>query len=129
MVELGIPTKLVRLMMMCVQKSKYKIKFNSIILEEFLVKTGLRHGDALSPILFNQESVVRKVQKDNIALKIGEQNMVIAPYPNDLIIIGETEDQVKNTEKNLILEGKNKGLSVNEDTKYLIVSWRKNHFQ
>ena len=54
--------------------------------------------------------------------------MVIAAYADDLIIMGETEDQVKNIAKKLIQEGKSIGLNVNEDkTKYLIVSRRQHH--
>lgn len=98
--------------------------------EEFPVDTGLGQGDALSPILFNiaLESVVRKVPKYYIDLKIGEQNMVIATYADDLIITGKTEDRVRNTAKKLIEEGKSIGLNIDEDkTKYLIVSRRQHH--
>lgn len=93
--------------------------------EEFPVETSLRQGDALSPILFNiaLKSVVRKVQKDRIGLRIRKQNVVIIAYADDLIIMGETEDQVRNTAKKLIEEGKSLGLNVNLDkTKYPIVS-------
>lgn len=62
MIELGIPAKM-RLVKVCVQKSKRKVKFNSGISEDFSIETGQKQGDALSPILFNYalESVVRKV--------------------------------------------------------------------
>jgi len=125
MIELGIPAKLVKLVKVYVQKSKCKIKFNSVMSEEFPVETSLRQGDALSPILFNiaLKSVVRKVQKDRIGLRIRKQNVVIIAYADDLIIMGETEDQVRNTAKKLIEEGKSLGLNVNLDkTKYPIVS-------
>ncbi|KAL4141433.1 hypothetical protein QTP88_004071 [Uroleucon formosanum] len=63
MTQLGIPTKLVRLIKACVQKSKCKVKFNGELSEDFSVETDLRQGDALSPTLFNiaLESVVREV--------------------------------------------------------------------
>lgn len=126
-----IPAKLVRLVKVCVQNSKFKVKFNSVMSEVFPIETGLRQGDALSPILFNiaMQSVIRKVQKDSIGLKIENQNMVIAAYADDIIIMGETEDQVRNSASKLIEEGKSIGLNINEDkTKYLIVS-RKQHRQ
>lgn len=41
---------------------------------------------------------------NRIELKIGEQNMMIAAYADKLIIMGETEDQVRNTAKNLTEE-------------------------
>ena len=47
----------------------------------------------------------------------------MAAYADDIIIMGETEDQVRDTAKRLIEEGKIIGLNINEDkTKYLIVS-------
>jgi len=130
MVELRIPAKLVRLVKVCVQKSKCTIKFNSVMSEEFPVETDLRQGNTLSPILFNiaLESVVRKVQKDSISLRIGEQNMVIVVYADNLIVMGETEDQVRNTAKKLKEEEKGIGLNVNKDkTKFIIVSRRQHH--
>jgi len=61
-------------------------------------------------------------------LRIGEQNMVVIAYVDDLIIMRETEVQVRNTAKKLIEEGKSIGFSVNEEkTKYLIVSRRQDH--
>uniref|UniRef100_A0A2S2Q6N4 Retrovirus-related Pol polyprotein from type-2 retrotransposable element R2DM n=1 Tax=Sipha flava TaxID=143950 RepID=A0A2S2Q6N4_9HEMI len=98
--------------------------------EDFPVETDLRQGDALSPILYKiaLESVVKKMQDDSIGLKIGEQNVVTAAYADDIIIIDETEDQVRNTANKLIEEGKSIGLNINEDkTKYLIVSQRQHH--
>lgn len=72
--------------------------------------------------------MVKKVQEDSIGLKIGEQNVVIAVYADNIIIMGETEDQVRNTANKLIEEGKSIGLNINEDkTKYLIVSQRQHH--
>lgn len=53
MIVLGIPAKLVRLVKVYVQNSKCKVKFNSVMSEDFPVETSLRQGDALSPILFN----------------------------------------------------------------------------
>jgi sorting nexin-29 len=104
MIELEILAKLMRLVKVCVQNSKCKVKFNSVMSEDFPVETGLRQGDALSPILFNiaMESMVKKVQEDSIGLKIGEQNVVMAAYADNIIIMGETEDQVRNTANKLI---------------------------
>jgi len=36
----------------CIQNSRYKIKFNSVILEEFEVTTAVRQGNALPPVFF-----------------------------------------------------------------------------
>jgi hypothetical protein len=95
---LGIPTKLVRLIKACVQKSKCKVKFNEELSEDFSVETGLRQGDALSPTLFNTalESVEREVLDDGTGLKIGEGHQItLAAYADNIIIVGETEEDLK----------------------------------
>ncbi|KAL4132711.1 hypothetical protein QTP88_009820 [Uroleucon formosanum] len=128
MTQLGISTKLVRLIKTCVQKSKCKVKFNGELSEHFLVETGLRQRDALSPTLFNiaLESVVREVLDDATVLRIGEGHQItLAAYADDIIIIGETEEDLKRLAEKLISKGKEIGLQVNEKkTKYLIVSRR-----
>lgn len=53
MFNLGISAKLVRTVKACIQDSKCKVKFNSVISEEFTVTTGVRQGDALSPVFIN----------------------------------------------------------------------------
>jgi len=129
MTQLGIPTKLVRLIKTCVQKSKCIVKFNGEISEDFSVETGLRQGDALSLTLFNiaLESVVREVLDDDVTglrIRGGHQN-TLAAYADDIIIMGETEEDLKRSAEKLISKGKEIGLQVNEGkTKYLIVSRR-----
>lgn len=51
--DLGVPIKLIKLIRSCLQNSKCTIKANDYISKEFEVKTGLRQGDALSPMFFN----------------------------------------------------------------------------
>jgi hypothetical protein len=128
MTQLGIPTKLVRLIKTCVQKSKCIVKLNGEISEDFSVETGLRQGDALSPTLFNiaLESIVREVLDDVTGLRIGGGHQITLPaYADDIIIMGETEEDLKRSAEKLISKGKEIGLQVNEGKmKYLIVSRR-----
>jgi len=49
----GIPRKLVRLVKICNQQTYCKVCFMGETSEAFECETGLRQGDALSPILFN----------------------------------------------------------------------------
>ncbi|KAL4084697.1 hypothetical protein QTP88_027621 [Uroleucon formosanum] len=98
MTQLGILTKLVRLIKACVQKSKCKVKFNGELSEDFSVEIDLRQRDALSPTLFNiaLESVVREVLDDATGLRIREGHQItLAAYADDIIIIGETEEDLK----------------------------------
>lgn len=62
MTQLGIPAKLVRMVKTFMLNSRCKVKFNSVISEEFTVNTRIRQN-ALSPILFyiELESVVKGI--------------------------------------------------------------------
>ena len=52
LITFGIPAKIVKMIKLCMNKTRCKVRFNQHnISDEFEVKTGLRQGDALSPIL------------------------------------------------------------------------------
>ena len=75
MTQLGIPVKLVRMVIACMLNSRCKVKFNSVISEEFTVNIIVRLGNALFPVLFNiaLESVVRGIlQSEPQGLNIGQ---------------------------------------------------------
>jgi len=86
------------------QDSRCKIKFNSVISDGFTVTTGLRQGNALSPVLFNLalESVVREVLKSEWQrLNIGQgKQIILTAYADDIAVIAESEDNLKRTTKN-----------------------------
>jgi len=88
MVQLGIPAKLVRMVKACMKNSRCKVKFNSVLSKEFTMTTGVRQGDALSPILFNiaLESVVKEVlQNEPQGLNIGQGKQVfLVAYADDI---------------------------------------------
>jgi hypothetical protein len=79
MIKLGIPAKLIRMVKICMLDSRCKVKFNSAISEEFTVNTGVRQGDALSPVLFNiaSELVIRRItQNKPQGLNIGQGKQI-----------------------------------------------------
>jgi len=53
MKEFKIPTKLISMCQTCVQKRRSAIRIEETLPSFFENKTGLKHGDPLSPILFN----------------------------------------------------------------------------
>jgi len=133
MVQLGIPAKLVRRVKACMQNSRCKVKFNSVLSEEFTVNTGVRQGDALSPVLFNiaLESVVREIlQNEPQGLNIGQGKQIsLVAYADYIVVITETEYSLKRTTEILIAAAKKIGLIIIENkTKFMCVS-RREHLQ
>jgi len=63
MAEFGFPEKLIALTKMCMEGTKYQVGVDQTTFEEFQVITGLKQGDALSPLLFNiaLEKVIKSV--------------------------------------------------------------------
>lgn len=57
--------------------SKYQVRIDNILSKEFQVVTGLKQGDALSPLLFNiaLEKVIWSIQRDNHGIDIGTNNI------------------------------------------------------
>ena len=52
-IEFGIPKKLVRLLKMCLTEMYSRVWVGKNVSEMFLIRNGLKQGDALSPLLFN----------------------------------------------------------------------------
>ena len=53
LMEFGIHMKLVRLMKMCLTETYSRVRVGKNFSDMFLVRNGLKQGDALSPLLFN----------------------------------------------------------------------------
>jgi hypothetical protein len=62
--EFGIPMKLVRHIKMCSNETYSKVHIGKHLSDSFPIQNGLKHGDGLSPLLFNfpLEYAIRKVQ-------------------------------------------------------------------
>ena len=67
--EFGIHMKLVRLIKMCLTESYSRVQIDKNPSDMFPTRNGLKHGDALSPLLFNfaLECVIRMVHVNQVA--------------------------------------------------------------
>jgi len=83
--------------------------------ESFEIKTGLRQGDALSPVLFNLalEQVIRDMKDSRSMELVG--NRTLLAYADDIVIMGESQEQIVSSTYKLIDASQRIGLKMNED--------------
>jgi sorting nexin-29 len=122
MYEFGFPKKLIALTRMCMENTKYRVRTQNITSGTFTVGTGLKQGDALSPVLFNLalEKVVRILQTNEGGLLINQNNIRLLGFADDLDIIGESCADTANAVRVLEEAAKKIGLEINtEKTKIM----------
>jgi hypothetical protein len=82
--------------------------------DTFLIQNGLKQGDALSPLLFNfvLEYAIRKVQKNQIGLKLNGRHQLLA-YTDDVNLLGDNIGTINKNTETLIDASEEVGLEVN----------------
>jgi len=77
--EFGIPTKLIRLIKMCLNKMYSTIWVGKHLSDMFPIRNGLKQGDKLSPLLFNfaLKYVIRTVKVSQDGLKLNDTQLEI----------------------------------------------------
>jgi hypothetical protein len=96
MEEFVIPYKLISLTKICMEGTKYQVRVDNILSDSFIVETGLKQGDALSPLLFNLslEKAVRIMQNAERGVAVNEHRVQILDFADDLNILGESLEDV-----------------------------------
>ena len=125
--ELGIPTKLIRLIKATMDKSASKVRVGKEATDIFQTQSGLRQGDGLAPVLFNLslELVIRKLKIVTNSTLLTKSTQLVA-YADDINIIARTEPDARQIFLELDNAAREMGLSINENkTKYMITT-RKN---
>jgi hypothetical protein len=77
--EFGIPTKLIRLIKMCLNETYSTIWVGKHPSDMFHIRNGLKQGDDLSPLFFNftLKYVIRTVQISQDSLKLNGTQLEI----------------------------------------------------
>lgn len=121
MQEFGIPRKLINMTRICMEDTYNIVTYKGRKSDPFQITSGLKQGDALSPLLFNLalEKVVRKVKKDCVI----EGTSRLLGYADDIDIIGENEQKTLEILTHLTEKAQKMGLVINQDkTEYMVVS-------
>jgi len=108
---------------MCNEQTFCKVRFLGEVSTSFECKTGLRQGDALSPVLFNLalEKVVQDATDTKEMDVIGTHTLLACA--DDIIILGKSKHDVEERGKKLINASSNMVLVINESkTKYMVMT-------
>lgn len=84
----GLPLKLVNLIKASAMNTKIKVQVGNSLSTAAQVRTGLRQGDALFPILFNValEEVVQSTSFEHGGVQIGKTKINLLAYADDLVL-------------------------------------------
>jgi hypothetical protein len=124
LLEFGISKKLVRLIKTCLNETYNKIRTGKYLSETFPIQSGLKQGDALSPLLFNfgLECAIRKVQENQIGLELNGAHQLFF-YAGYINFFGDNTNAIKEFKETLLEASRDVGLEINaEKTKLMTMS-------
>ncbi|PSN49532.1 hypothetical protein C0J52_04975 [Blattella germanica] len=121
LMNFGIPKKLVRLIGMCLNGTKSKVRVGKHVSDIFEIHNGLKQGDALSLLLFNfvLEHPIKSLEnKEGIQLN-GIHKLLV--YADDIVLLGDSEEILMDNMHILRSSTRKLGLEVNVNkTKYMV---------
>ena len=119
------PQKLVRMVRMWYETVRAKVRVNDVESEWFETKVRVKQGDTLSPLLFNIfiNGIVERVNSKGAGARIGDENVAILLFADDMVLMAESEEELKELIAGVEEYCKEWHLEVNVDkTKVMVTS-------
>jgi hypothetical protein len=100
---------------MCLSETYSKVHTGKHFSDSFLIQNGLNQAGALLPLLFNfaLEYAIRKVQENQVVLKLNGTHPLLAYDNGDVNLLGDNIDPIKGNTVTLNGASKEGGLEVN----------------
>ena len=121
-IEFGIFMKLVRLIIMCLTETYSRARVGKDLSDVFPLRSGLKHRNALWPLLFDfaLEYVIRRVNYDG--LKLNDTHQLLF-YNDDLNILCASTCTIKGNTEASVYNSNEIGLELSDKkTKYMVMS-------
>jgi hypothetical protein len=114
----------------CVQETRSAVRIEGTLSSFFENKTALKQGDPLSPILFNLllQKVIQSIKMIPCGIKIGEEQLNILAYADDIALIGKNEIEIRTFFRNG-KKARKFGLQINQEKRKYMKVERKNSLQ
>ena len=123
--KIGIDMADIRIIESLYWKQSAVVNIKGEYTRSFKVKTGVRQGCVLSPILYNiySEFMMREVLSHKLGIKVNGEVVSSIRYADDTALLAESEQELQDVVTKLSVLGGEYGLKVNKlKTKVMVIS-------
>jgi hypothetical protein len=126
--EYGVEMGLVRAVKSMYDGSKACVRVNGMLSEWFEVKQGVRQGCVISPWLFNvfMDKCVRTACVDTSGIKVGEADVRMLLYADDVVVLAESEEELQEMLEKLELSTRGMDLKINVSKTKIVIFGEEN---